>query len=161
VQESVITRRGFDRLNDELDRLTTEGRSAASDQLAEAAARGADRLADADYLTAIEGKAELERRIAQLEFRLGAADIIDPVLGNGLIDVGEWLRVREVGSEDVLEIQLVGPFEANASAGRISVASPLGRAVLGASAGEIVEVDAPIGPVRYEVLAVEARAARP
>jgi transcription elongation factor GreA len=156
VQESVITRHGLARLNDELERLTTEGRSAASTRLAEAAARGADRLADADYLDAIDDRDDLERRIAVLESRLRAAEVVEPLPGNGRADVGEWLRLRDLASGDVLEIQLVGRFEADASAGRISVAAPLGQAVLGTRAGEIVEVDAPIGPTRYEVLAIEA-----
>jgi transcription elongation factor GreA len=156
VQESVITRHGLTRLNDELERLTTEGRSAASSRLAEAAARGADRLADADYLDAIEDRADLERRIAVLELRLRSAEVVEPLPGNGRADVGEWLQLRELASGELLEIQLVGRFEADASAGRISVVSPLGRAVVGACAGEVVEVDAPMGRARYEVLAIEA-----
>jgi transcription elongation factor GreA len=157
VHESVITRHGLARLTDELERLTTAGRSAASARLAEAAARGADRLADADYLDAIEDRAELERRIALLEARLRAAEVVEPLPGNGRADVGEWVRLRDLDSGELLEIQLVGQFEADASAGRITVASPLGRAVLGARAGDVVEVDAPIGPRRHEVVAVEAR----
>jgi transcription elongation factor GreA len=157
VHESVITRHGLARLTDELERLTTAGRSAASARLAEAAARGADRLSDADYLDAVEDRAELERRIALLEERLRGVEVVEPLPGNGRADVGEWVRLRDLGSGELLELQLVGPFEADASAGRISVASPLGRAVLGARAGDVVEVDAPIGPTRHEVVAVEAR----
>lgn len=156
MQESVITRHGLDRLNDELERLTTEGRSAASARLAEASARGADRLADADYLDAIEDRVDLERRIAVLELRLRSAEVVEPRPGNGRADVGEWVRLRDLASGDLLELQLVGRFEADASAGRISVVSPLGRAVLGARAGEVVEVSAPAGVARYEVVAIES-----
>jgi transcription elongation factor GreA len=156
VHESVITRHGLARLTDELERLTTAGRSAASARLAEAAARGADRLADADYLDAIEDRADLERRIAVLESRLRSAEVVEPLPGNGRADVGEWVRLRDVSSGELLELQLVGRFEADASAGRISVVSPLGRAVLGARAGDVVEVAAPAGAARYEVVAIES-----
>ena len=155
MQETVITRPGLARLTEELERLTTEGRSTASARLAEAAARGADRLADADYLDAMEGRADLERRIAVLDSRLRGAEVVEPLPGNGRADVGEWLRLRDVASGEVLSFQLVGQLEANVSAGRISVASPLGRAALGARAGEIVEVDAPIGTTSYEIVAIE------
>jgi transcription elongation factor GreA len=152
---TVFTRQGLERLSEELDRLTTSGRRGIAEQLKQAAAAGASRES-ADYLFAREEQAQLERRIAKLEERLQAACVIEPQLGNGRVDVGERVRLRDLESGNRLEVELVGPFEADLSAGRISVVSPLGKAIVGRRRGEVADVEAPIGLRRFEVVAVEA-----
>jgi transcription elongation factor GreA len=159
MDETVITRDGLERLSDELERLTTAGRQGIVEQLKQAAASGANRES-ADYLYAREEQAQLERRIAVLEARLGAARIVEPQLGNGRVDVGERVRLRDLESGKRLEVELVGPLEADLSAGRISVVSPLGRAIVGRRRGEVAEVEAPLGRRRVEVVAVEASTMR-
>ena len=78
-----------------------------------------------------------------------------PKPGNGRVDVGERVRVRDLESGARLELELVGTLESDATAGRISVASRLGRAILGLRRGEIAEVDAPRGRLKFKVLTVE------
>lgn len=129
--ETVITPQGLARLSEELERLKTTGRSEIASQLQQAASREHNRLEDPDYVAALEDQARLERRIALLSERLRSAQIVEAELGNGRIDVGERVRVRDVESGERLDLELVGPLETDISAGRISTASPLGKAILG------------------------------
>jgi transcription elongation factor GreA len=158
MSESVITRTGLERLNQELDRLVTAGRRQIAERLRNVATSEANPAENGDYLDVREEQAMLERRIAVLQERLYSARVIDPELGNGRIDVGERVRLRELSSGERLELELVGPLESDPTAGRISTASPLGAAILGLRRGQIAEVDAPRGKLRYKVLAVEAPA---
>ena len=156
MAEIVITRDGLERLSAELERLTTDGRREIADRLRHAAAGEPNRSESSEYLDAREHQAMLERRIALLEERLRSAQVVEPQLGNGCVDVGERVRVRELESGARLELELVGPFESDARAGRISIASPLGRAILGLRRGQIAEVDAPRGRLQFKVIAVDA-----
>jgi transcription elongation factor GreA len=155
MHELVITSKGFERLNRELDRLKSEERRRVADRLHGAATSEANLAQNMEYLDAREEKVQLERRISLLRKRLRSARVVDPCLGNGRVDVGERVRVREVISGHALELELVGQLEADVAAGRVSVASPLGRALVGLREGEIAEVDAPRGSLDFEVLAVE------
>jgi transcription elongation factor GreA len=159
MHETVITRDGFRRLNDELERLKTDGRRSIAERLSAAAAGEANRMESADYLDARAEQALLEQRIGLLEDRLRSAKLVDPCFGNGRIDVGERVWVRDLASGERLDFELVGPLEADLSAGRLSVAAPLGSAILGLGPGEVVDVHAPRGKLRFEVLAVEPPAA--
>jgi transcription elongation factor GreA len=156
MNEIVITPQGRERLDAELERLTTEGRREIAERLKHAAASEANCAENAEYLAVREDQALLERRIALLAERLQSAQVIEPQLGNGRVDVGERVRVRDLESGTRLELELVGTLESNATAGRISVASPLGRAILGLRRGEIAEVDAPRGRLQFKILSVEA-----
>jgi transcription elongation factor GreA len=158
MHETVITRDGFERLSAELEQLTTDGRREVADRLRHAAASESNREENADYLGARDDQALLERRIALLEDRLRSAQVIDPELGNGRVDVGERVRVRvrALDSGERLELELVGPLESDPSCGRISVVSPLGQAILGLRRGQIAQVDAPRGRLQFKILAVEA-----
>jgi transcription elongation factor GreA len=155
MNEIVITPEGRERLDAELERLTTEGRREIAERLKHAAASEANCAENAEYLAVREDQALLERRIALLAERLQSAQVIEPQLGNGRVDVGERVRVRDLESGARLELELVGTLESDATAGRISVASPLGRAILGLRRGEIAEVDAPRGTLQFKILAVE------
>ncbi|HEU5243828.1 MAG TPA: transcription elongation factor GreA [Gaiellaceae bacterium] len=155
MSESLITKDGFERLSDELEQLKSRGRLLVADRLRQAAASDANWAENADYADARQEQVGLERRIASLEQRLHSARIVEPCLGNGRVDVGERVRVRDLSSDQPLEVELVGPLEADLAAGRVSVASPLGQALVGLHDGEIADVDAPRGRLRYEVLAIE------
>ena len=157
MEETAITREGYERLDAMLRHLTTVGRRQVAERLSSAAGIAANKIDDPDYLSAREDQELLERRIAVLEERLRAAEVVDPQLGNGRVDIGERVRLRNLESGERLEVQLVGPVEADASAGRISVVSPLGRAIVGGRRGQITEVDAPRGRLRFKILAVEAQ----
>jgi transcription elongation GreA/GreB family factor len=90
-----------------------------------------------------------------LEERIRTARLVEPQLGNGRVDVGERVRLRELDSGERLEVELVGPLEGDPSAGRISVASPLGKAIVGLRRGDVAGVEAPRGRRLYKVVAVE------
>jgi transcription elongation factor GreA len=159
MDETLITRAGLERLSAALEQLTTEGRREIAERLEQAAASEANCTENADYLGIREDQALLEHRIALLDERLRSAQVVEPQLGNGRIDVGEWVRLRDLASGDRLEVELVGPLESDPTAGRITTASPVGRAIVGLRRGQVAEVDAPRGKLRFKVLAVEARPA--
>jgi transcription elongation factor GreA len=155
VEDTVITRDGLERLTAELKLLRTAGRREIAERLTHVTAGEANRTESVEYQGVRDDQAALEQRIALLEQRLWAVRVVDPQLGNGRIDVGERVRLRDLLTGKRLELELVGPFESNAEAGRISTASPLGRAIVGLRRGQIAEVEAPRGPRRFKVLAVE------
>ena len=155
MNDTVITREGLERLSEELDRLVTDGRREIAERLRDAVTSEANPVENGNYLDVREEQALLERRITTLQERLHAARVVDPQLGNGRIDVGERVRLRELASGERLELELVGPLESDATSGRISIASPVGTAILGLRRGQVAEVDAPRGKLRYRVLAVE------
>jgi transcription elongation factor GreA len=158
MNETVITPEGLQRLSDELQRIVTEGRREIAERLRHAAATEANPDENADYLGVREDQALLERRIAVLEERLGSAHVVEPQVGNGRIDVGERVRLRNLDSGERLELELVGPLEADPAGGRISIASPLGKAIHGLRRGQVAEVAAPRGTLRFKILAVEVAA---
>jgi len=155
----IITRDGLRRLSDELERLKVDGRRAVAERIALAVASESNRDENAEFQEARTEQALLEQRISTLEERVRSAMLVEPRLGNGRVDVGERSRVRDLATGERLELELVGPFEADPFAGRISIASPVGRAIVGLRRGQIAEVDAPRGRRQYKVLAVEPAAA--
>jgi transcription elongation factor GreA len=161
MQATMITREGLERLSAELERLKDHGRREIAERLRRASAGDANRAENAELLAVREDQALLERRIALLEEKLRSAQVIDPQPANGSVDVGERVSLRELDSGERLELELVGPLESDPSAGRISVASPLGKAIVGRRRGEVADVDAPRGRLRYQILGVELPAGAP
>jgi transcription elongation factor GreA len=159
MEDPVITPAGLERLTDELERLKTAGRREIADRLGRVAASETNRAESADFFSVREDQARLERRIVLLEQRLRSARLVEPDPANGRADVGERVRLRDLDTGERLEIELVGPLEADPVAGRVSVASPLGKTVLGLRRGEVATVDAPMGRLRFEILRVDAPAA--
>jgi transcription elongation factor GreA len=155
MNETVITPEGLGRMSEELARLTTEGRREIAERLRQAAASEANPDENADYLGVREDQALLEWRISLLEERLRSARVVEAQPGNGCVDVGERVRLRDLDSGERLELELVGTHEGDPSAGRISIASPLGKAIHGLRRGQIAQVDAPRGRLRFKILAVE------
>jgi transcription elongation factor GreA len=155
MNEMLITPAGLARLEAELDRLRTDGRRDAAERLRHAATTEADVTESADYRVAREEKERLELRIAQLEERLARTEIAEADDENGVIDLGERVRLRNLDSGKPIEFEVVGTLEADLSAGRISAVSPLGRALLGRRRGDIVVVDAPAGVRRFKILRIE------
>jgi transcription elongation factor GreA len=156
VDDPVITREGLERLSDELERLKTDGRRGVAERLRRAATSEANPAQNIEYVDARQELISLEQRIALLEGRLRSAQMVEPCLGNGRVDVGERVRVRDLASGKRLEVELVGPLESDLAAGRVSVVSPLGKALVGLRRGEIADVSTPRGRRSFKVLAVEA-----
>jgi transcription elongation factor GreA len=152
VDDLLVTAGGYDRLCSELDALRTEGRQAMSEQLREARADG--HLEDNPALfDVLEEQAQLERRIATLEARLAAARIAEPN-GDGSAGIGSSVRLRDLETGELSGYEVVGAIEGNGGQGRVSIEAPVGRALLGAAAGDVVTVACPRGELRFEVISV-------
>jgi transcription elongation factor GreA len=151
---TVITRDGLERLTDELEQLRTGGRQEIAERLRAAVSTNANVVESAEYHEARDDQATLERRIAVLEERIALAQLADPDGTNGLVDVGERVGVRDVESGRRVQYQLVGALEADVSQGRVSVLSPVGRALVGRRRGDVAVVEAPQGEVRLKILSI-------
>jgi transcription elongation factor GreA len=152
VDDLLITAKGYHRLSSELETLRTEGRQAMSERLREARADG--HLEDNPALfDALEEQAQLERRIATLEARLAAARIAEPS-GDGSAGIGSSVRLRDLKTSELIEYELVGAIEGDVGQGRVSIDAPVGRALLGAAAGDFVTVACPRGELRFQVIGV-------
>jgi transcription elongation factor GreA len=152
VDVTLVTAEGYDRLCAELERLRTEGRRTLSERLREARADG--HLDDnPGLLDVFQEQAQLERRIATLEARLAAARVAEPNR-DGSAGIGSTVRLRDLQTSELAEYELVGAIEADVGEGRLSVDAPVGRALLGAAAGETVAVACPRGELRFQVITV-------
>jgi transcription elongation factor GreA len=155
LNETLVTRAGLARATETLEHLKSAARREIAERIRHAITTQTNASESADYLDAREEQALLERKIAQLEQRLAAAKIAEPNGGNGVIDVGERVRVRDLETGERVDYELVGSLEADAAAGRISTKSPVGRALLGRRKGEVAVVDVPKGTVRLKILEIE------
>jgi transcription elongation factor GreA len=152
ADDLLVTAEGYERLCSELESLRSVGRRVMSERLREARADGhpEDNPALFDVL---EEHAQLERRIATLEARLAAARIAEPN-GDGSAGIGSSVRLRDLETRELVEYEVVGAIEGNVGQGRVSIEAPVGRALLGAAAGDIVTVACPRGELRFEVVSV-------
>jgi transcription elongation factor GreA len=150
-----ITKFGAELLKEELARLKTKERPAVINAISEARAQG-DLSENAEYDAAKERQSFIEGRIADLEGKLSAAQIIDPRLldADGRIVFGSTVRLEDMESGDEVTYQIVGVDEADLKEKKVSITSPIARALIGKFAGDVVEVQAPIGVREYEVLEV-------
>jgi transcription elongation factor GreA len=148
----LVTAEGYERLRRELETLRREGRRTMSERLREVRADG--HLEDNPALfDVLEEQAQLERRITTLETRLAAARIAEPN-GDGSAGIGSFVRLRDLETGELSEYEVVGAIEGNVSQGRVSVEAPVGAALLGAAAGDVVAVACPRGELRLEVVDV-------
>ena len=149
-----MTKRGAELLRQELHRLKTVERPNVVTAIAEARAHG-DLSENAEYDAARDKQGFIEGRISELEAKLGNAQIIDPKLvdADGRCVFGATVEVEEDGGEPATW-QIVGEDEADIKQGRISVSSPIARALIGKESGERVEVQTPGGLKRYEIIDV-------
>jgi len=150
-----ITARGAERLKAELVRLKGTDRPAVIQAIKEAREKG-DLSENAEYDAARERQGFIEGRIQELEGKLGALQVIDPATldGDGRIVFGATVDLEDLDTGDKVRYQIVGDDEADIKAGLISVSSPISRALIGKSEGEVAVVIAPGGNREYEVLGV-------
>jgi len=150
-----MTVAGAERLKAELHRLKTTERPAVIQAIAEARAQG-DLSENADYDAAKERQGFIEGRIAEVESKLANAQVIDPseVDADGRVVFGATVDIEDAESGERSTYQIVGDDEADIKGGKISVNSPIARALIGKTEGDSVEVQAPGGVRRYEILAV-------
>ena len=155
TQRVVLTSAGADMLRGELKNLKSVQRPKVIAAIAEARAHG-DLSENAEYDAAKEQQGFIEGRIAELEANLSVAEIIDPksIAVKGKVVFGAFIELYDVDNEIDVSYQLVGNLEANIDQGKISISSPIGRAMLGKAVGDEVEVNAPGGKRIYEIIEV-------
>ena len=150
-----ITVRGAQLLKEELHRLKTVERHAVVQAIAEARAQG-DLSENAEYEAAKDKQGFIEGRILEVEAKLAAAQIIDPAALNaeGRVVFGATVDLEEEETGAAVTYQIVGEDEADLKHGRISIGSPIARALIGKEEGAVAEVQAPGGIKSYEIVKV-------
>ena len=151
-----ITKRGAELLKEELQRLKHVERPAVINAIAEARAQG-DLSENAEYDAAKEKQAFIEGRIQELEGKLSAAQVIDPSTldAGGRVVFGATVELEDLSNSEQVTYQIVGDDEADIKQGKISISSPIARALIGKSAGDVAEVNAPGGVREYEIADVK------
>ena len=149
-----MTTGGYDDLLEEIKRLKTEERPAVIKAIEEARSHG-DLSENAEYDAAREKQSFIEGRLAEIEDKIARAEVIDIALMKGnIIRFGAKVTVADEDTDEESTYQIVGEDEADISAGRLSVTSPLARALIGREVGDMVEITAPGGSKGYEVVKV-------
>jgi transcription elongation factor GreA len=150
-----LTVRGAEMLKAELHRLKHQERPAVINAIAEARAQG-DLSENAEYDAAKEKQGFIEGRIAELESKLSMAQIIDPktLEQDGRVVFGTTVHLSDLNSDETVVYQIVGEDEADLKERKISVSSPIARALIGKSVGDVVTVQAPGGGREVEILEV-------
>ena len=150
-----MTAEGYNRLQDELRRLKSVDRPAIIRAIAEARDHG-DLSENAEYHAARERQGFIEGRVMELEDKIARAEVIDVTKLTGeAVKFGATVTLADEESDEEQTFQIVGEDEADVSRGRLSVTSPLARALIGKRTGESVEVTTPRGAKSYEVVTVD------
>jgi transcription elongation factor GreA len=151
-----FTRAGYEALKEQVRHLKTVERPQVIQAIAEARAHG-DLSENAEYEAAKERQAFVEGKIRELEYKVACADVIDPkTVKTDSAVFGCTVVLENLDTEEEVTYQLVGSDESDISQGRISVSSPLGRAIVGRKVGDEVVVQAPGGKRAYEVIDILA-----
>jgi len=150
IQRTPMTRAGYDRLKQELERLKRVERPAISRAIAEARAHG-DLSENAEYHAAREKQALTEARINELESKVGTAEVLDPPTSGDRVTFGSTVRLEDEDGKET-RYQIVGSDETDPSRGRISIMAPLARTLIGKKVGDSVVVALPAGKKRFEIL---------
>lgn len=155
MQKTPLTVAGAEKLRAELHQLKTVARPGAITAIAEARSHG-DLSENAEYDAAKERQGFIEGRIAEIEAKLASAQVIDPrgLDADGRCVFGATVEIEDQQSGDKLVYQIVGDDEADIKESKISISSPVARALIGKSAGDVAEVQAPGGVRHYEILEV-------
>lgn len=154
MQKSPMTAQGLKRLEDELWRLKSEDRPAVIRAIAEARAHG-DLSENAEYHAARERQSFIEGRVLELESLISTAEVIDPAsLSGKRVQFGATITLVDEETDKENTYQIVGVHEADIKEKRISVSSPLAKALIGKEEGDSVSVPAPGGDRTYEILEV-------
>jgi len=150
-----MTGEGYAVLDEELKRLKTQERPSVIGQIAEARLHG-DLSENAEYHAAKDRQGWIEGRIAEIEDKIARAQVIDvSKLSGAQVKFGATVSVVDEDTEDKARYQIVGEHEADVKLGKLSISSPLSRAMIGKEVGEVVEVNTPGGVKAYEILKIE------
>ncbi|NWF97526.1 MAG: transcription elongation factor GreA [Nitrospirae bacterium] len=149
-----MTPDGFNKLKEELEHLLKVERPKNIKDISEARAHG-DLSENAEYHAAKERQSFIEGRIQELKTKLALADVIDPSkISQSKIAFGAKVKVLDLDTDEKKTFKLVGPEEADVKCGKISISSPVGRALLNKEIGDVVNVKAPAKTMEYEILEI-------
>ena len=150
-----MTAEGYQALDEELKRLKSQERPTAIAAIAEARTHG-DLSENAEYHAAKERQGWIESRIATIEDQIARAQIIDiSKLSGDQVKFGATVSVVDEDTEEEARYQIVGEHEADVKRGKVSVTSPIARAIIGKESGDVVEVNTPGGVKAYEITKIE------
>jgi transcription elongation factor GreA len=154
MERVPMTVEGYKALETELQRLKSQERPRIIQAIAEARAHG-DLSENAEYHAAKEAQGMNEAKVAELEDKLGRADVIDPTkLSGDSVKFGATVELVDEDTEEEVTYKLVGDLEADVKSGKVSISSPIARALIGKAVGDSVEVTTPKGSRSYEILKI-------
>lgn len=149
-----LTQEGYEKLSEELDFLKQKKRKEISQSIEHARSLG-DLKENAEYHAAKEAMAENERKIKELEDKLSRAEIIDTKnIDTDKAYLGAKVKLKDLSSGEEITYKLVGQDEADPLADLISISSPVGKSLLGCQKGEEINVQAPVGTLKYKVIEI-------
>ena len=156
MKEVILTPEGHKKLQAEIEYLSNDKRREVADRIRIAREFG-DITENAEYDDAKNEQALLEHRIATLEERLRDARVISKKdVAKDVVSVGSKVRLRDVSAKQTVEYHIVGSAEANPAENKLSNESPVGKAIIGRKKGEVVEVAAPRGSLKFKILDIKA-----
>jgi transcription elongation factor GreA len=156
VKEVILTADGYKKLQQEIDRLRNDKRREVAERIRVAREFG-DIAENAEYDDAKNEQAMLEHKIAQLEERLLSARVITKKeISKDAVSVGSHVRLRDMQANKTFEYHIVGSAEANPAENKLSNESPVGKAIIGHKKGDVVEVSAPRGSLKFKILEIKA-----
>ncbi len=156
MKEVILTREGYEKLKEEIEYLRTDRRREVAERIKVAREFG-DIAENAEYDDAKNEQALLEHRIAQLEERLLSARVVEKKdIPKDVVAVGSKVRLRDMQANKTIEYHIVGSAEANPAEQKLSNESPVGKAIIGRKKGEVVEVSAPRGALKFKIMDIKA-----
>ena len=156
AKEVILTKEGYEKLKQEIEYLSTEKRREVAERIRVAREFG-DIAENSEYDDAKNEQALVEHRIATLEERLLSARVIEKKdIAKDVVSVGSNVKLRDIGANKTFEYRIVGSAEANPAEQKLSNESPVGKAIMGKKKGEIVEVAAPRGSLKFKILEIKA-----
>ncbi len=153
-KKTLLTAEGKQKLEDELQDLKVNRRKEIAQKIKEAREQG-DLSENAEYDAAKDEQRDIEARIEELEALLKNAEVVESNGKTDEVSIGCKVKIQDLEFDDILEYQLVGSTEANSLKGKISNESPVGSALIGAKAGETVNVETQAGILKYKVLEIQ------
>ncbi len=153
-KRTLITREGLRDLEEELNDLRVRRRAEVAEKIKEAREQG-DLSENAEYDAARDEQRDIEARIAEIEGILKTVEVADDDADSTKANIGRRIVIIDMDSSEEMTVDLVGTNEANILENRISNESPVGRAILGRSVGDVVTVEAPAGIYKYRILAID------
>jgi transcription elongation factor GreA len=156
VKEVILTPEGFKKLKEEIEYLSSDKRREVADRIRVAREFG-DIAENAEYDDAKNEQALLEHRIAVLEERMRAARVIEKKeISKDVVSIGSHVKLRDMDAKQTIEYHIVGSAEANPAEYKLSNESPVGKAIIGKKKGEVVEVSAPRGSLKFKIMEIKA-----